>query len=175
MQTRQERGLEIASQSQRQITYSGTFWAVPSQSSNKTYAVTVDPPLCSCPDFKETAMKCKHVFAVEYHMGQESGVELPEVPEQKRQTYKQEWRSYTQAQVNEKSKFLELLYTLCELIDEPPQTMGRPRIPLADRVFASAFKVYSTLRSPLLFRFERGQTARLHLFHADVQRHISLS
>jgi transposase len=145
MQTRQIRGLEIASQSQRPITYSGTFWAVPSQSSGKTYAVTIDPPFCSCPDFKETAMKCKHVFAVEYHISQENGVELPEVPEQKRQTYKQEWRSYTQAQVNEKSKFLELLYTLCELIDEPPQTMGRPRIPLADRVFSATFKVYSTL------------------------------
>lgn len=57
----------------------------------------------------------------------------------------QDWTSYRLAQVNEKSKFLELLYALCELIDEPPQRMGRPRTPLADRIFASTFKVYSTV------------------------------
>jgi transposase len=57
----------------------------------------------------------------------------------------QDWTSYRLAQVNEKSKFLELLYALCELIDEPPQKMGRPRTPLADRIFASTFKVYSTV------------------------------
>jgi hypothetical protein len=57
----------------------------------------------------------------------------------------QDWTSYRLAQVNEKAKFLELLYALCELIDEPPQAMGRPRTPLADRIFASTFKVYSTV------------------------------
>lgn len=57
----------------------------------------------------------------------------------------QDWTSYRLAQVNEKSKFLELLYALCELINEPPQRMGRPRTPLADRIFASTFKVYSTV------------------------------
>jgi hypothetical protein len=57
----------------------------------------------------------------------------------------QDWTSYRLAQVNEKSKFLELLYALCELIDEPPQRMGRPRTPLADRIFSSTFKVYSTV------------------------------
>lgn len=62
--------------------------------------------------------------------------------ETNRRTYSQNWPAYTQAQVNEKSKFLELLYALCELLEEPPQHMGRPRIPLADRVFATVFKVY---------------------------------
>jgi transposase len=62
--------------------------------------------------------------------------------ESNRKTYAQNWPAYTQAQVNEKAKFLELLYALCELIDEPPQHMGRPRIPLADRVFSAVFKVY---------------------------------
>jgi transposase len=62
-----------------------------------------------------------------------------------RKTYAQNWPAYTQAQVNEKAKLLELLYALCEGIEEPPQHMGRPRVPLPDRVFASVFKVFSNL------------------------------
>jgi transposase len=60
-------------------------------------------------------------------------------------TYSQDWPSYTAAQVNEKAKFLELLYALCSQIEEPTQHMGRPRVPLADRLFSTIFKVYSTL------------------------------
>jgi hypothetical protein len=143
MQTRQIRGLEIVSQSERQITWNETFWAVPSQTSGKTYAVTLNPPFCTCPDYKKTVVKCKHIFAVEYHIAKESGAMLPEVPERKpKKTYKQDWPAYTQAQVNEKSKFLELLFALCEGIEDAPQHMGRPRIPLADRIFATVFKVY---------------------------------
>lgn len=145
MQTRQIRGLEIASQSQRQITYSETFWTVPSQSSGKSYAVTIDPPFCTCLDFKKTAIKCKHVFAVEYHISQESGTQLPDVPEQKRKTYKQEWHEYNLAQTNEKSKFIELLYELCQNIREPVQTMGRPRAPFSDVIFAACLKIYGGL------------------------------
>jgi hypothetical protein len=62
-----------------------------------------------------------------------------------RKTYPQNWHEYTAAQVNEKAKFLELLYSLCSQIEEPMQHMGRPRIPLADRIFATVFKVYSTV------------------------------
>ena len=62
-----------------------------------------------------------------------------------RKTYRQDWPAYTKAQVNEKAKFLELLYALCEGLEGPPQQMGRPRVPLSDRIFASVFKVYSTL------------------------------
>jgi transposase len=142
MQTRQIRGLEIASKSQRQITYSETFWTVPSQSSGKSYAVTIDPPFCSCPDFKKSATKCKHVFAVEYHIGKESGAILPDVPEQKRKTYKQEWHEYNLAQTNEKARFIELLYELCQGVEEPVQIMGRPRAPFADIIFAACMKIY---------------------------------
>lgn len=59
--------------------------------------------------------------------------------------YKQVWPAYNSAQVNEKSRFLSLLYELCAGIDEPIQTMGRPRHSMADMVFASAYKVYSTV------------------------------
>jgi transposase len=81
----------------------------------------------------------------------------------------QDWTSYRLAQVNEKSKFLELLFALCELIDEPPQRMGRPRTPLSDRIFASTFKVYSMLSgrrfmTDLREAKQRGQISTLPNF-----------
>jgi transposase len=60
-----------------------------------------------------------------------------------RKTYPQEWPAYNLAATNEKSKLTELLYALCEGIDEPPQTMGRPRARIADIIFAACLKVYS--------------------------------
>ena len=64
-----------------------------------------------------------------------------------RKTYSQEWPAYNQAQVNEKSRFLELLFELCRGVDEPPQTMGRPRMALSDMLFCTAYKIYSTVSS----------------------------
>lgn len=64
-----------------------------------------------------------------------------------RKTYPQEWPSYNKAQVNEKSRFLELLYELCRGIEQPMQHMGRPRLPIADVVFALCYKTYSTFSS----------------------------
>ena len=64
-----------------------------------------------------------------------------------RQTYAQEWPAYNQAQVNEKSRFLELLFELCKGIEEPPQTFGRPRLPFADMLFCVAYKIYSGVSS----------------------------
>lgn len=146
MQTRQVKGLQIASQTERQITDNGTFWTVPSQSSSKSYAVTIEPPLCTCLDFRNNGtVECKHIHAVKFHLAKESGATLPEAPPQKRKTYRQDWPAYNASQVNEKARFLELLFGLCPAAGEPPQFRGRPRILLADRIFACAFKVYSTL------------------------------
>jgi transposase len=143
MQNREVRGIEIASQPESKITYNETFWAVPSQSSGKAYAVTIDPPFCTCPDFKKGTAKCKHIFAVEYHIVKGSGGQIPEVQEQKqRKTYKQEWHEYNLAQVNEKAKFIELLYELCQGVEEPVQIMGRPRAPFSDIIFAACMKIY---------------------------------
>ena len=145
MQLREVKGLQIATQSPRPITYHETFWTVPSQSSSKSYAVTLDPLGCTCADFRQNAMECKHVHAVRFMLAREGGATLPEAPEQKRKTYKQNWPAYNASQVNEKARFLELLFGLCSVIGEPPQFKGRPRILLADRIFACAFKVYSTI------------------------------
>jgi transposase len=143
MNTRQAKGLEIATT--EEITREGNAYVVPSQTSSKKYTVNLFIQTCTCPDYEKNGLKCKHLFAVENMLLRESGATLP-VPEKVvKPTYKQEWREYRLAQVNEKAKFLELLYALCSQIDEPMQHMGRPRITRADRIFACCFKVYSTI------------------------------
>jgi transposase len=56
----------------------------------------------------------------------------------------QNWTAYNAAQTEEKRRFVELLADLCSTIPQPPRPpgAGRPRLPLADMVFASVFKVY---------------------------------
>ena len=60
----------------------------------------------------------------------------------KKPTYPQKWPEYNLAQANEKAHFQTFLYELCQNIVEPPQAMGRPRIPYADVIFAACLKVY---------------------------------
>lgn len=62
-----------------------------------------------------------------------------------RKTYRQNWPAYNAAQTQEKSHLQALLYELCRSIPEPLQQRGRPRLSLADIIFASTFKVYSTV------------------------------
>jgi transposase len=145
MQSRQLKGLEIAAS--KVIISEGGIWLVPSQASSKTYTVNLHIQTCTCADFEANRTKCKHIHAVEFALLHDSGEALPlvESDRKSRPTYKQEWREYRLAQVNEKSKFLELLYALCSQIEEPMQHMGRPRIPTSDRIFAMVFKVYSTI------------------------------
>jgi len=153
MDAREQRGLEIAAKSKLQ--QSGDRWFVPSQSGHGKTFYTVKPdaakPFCSCPDFELRQLRCKHLFAVEYVIqreftfNEETQTQTLTETVTVKQTYKQEWSAYNKAQVNEKEKFVELLAELCKGIEEPEQNMGRPRLPLADVVFASAFKVYSSL------------------------------
>lgn len=59
-----------------------------------------------------------------------------------RKTYCQEWHEYNLAQTTEKAHLLTLLYELCQGIEEPVQTFGRPRAPIADIIFAACLKIY---------------------------------
>jgi hypothetical protein len=165
MQTRQIRGLEIASQSD--ITRSENFWVVPSQTTSKSYAVCLDPPGCTCPDFKKTAIKCKHIFAVQYYVERERGYAIPTVPEQKRKTYKQEWHEYNLAQTNEKAKLLELLYELTRDVEDLPRkgVAGRNRLPLRDMIFCVAFKTYSLFSGRRFISDLREAQARGFISH----------
>jgi transposase/predicted nucleic acid-binding Zn finger protein len=150
-QEREQRGLVIAATAKLQKT--GDRWFVPSQTARHGlyYEVRPDPanPFCSCPDFTARQRTCKHIYAVEivtkreYTNDGETQTYTETVTVKK--TYKQEWPAYNRAQTNEKEKFLSLLNELCKGIEEMPQSFGRPRLPLADMIFASTFKVYSTV------------------------------
>jgi transposase len=149
MDGRQQRGLEIAAT--KQITKKGAMWVVPSQSDKGRYGVTIDGDTkhCTCPDFEERQQPCKHVFAVEFVMRRETVTDgdttvITETAAV-RVTYAQNWPAYNAAQVSEKATFVKLLRDLCAGIPEPSQSMGRPRLPLADMIFSAAFKVYSTV------------------------------
>jgi transposase len=159
METRQRKGHEIAATCR--IDESDGRYVVPSQNGGGSrYYVSLKPyPRCSCPDYEARAMRCKHIFAVEFTIERQSRVEVESdgetqtvtetvtVTATKRVTYKQEWPAYNAAQVHEKDRFQGLLADLCRGIEEPTidPKGGRPPVPLAVRVFSAAFKVYSTV------------------------------
>lgn len=67
-------------------------------------------------------------------------------PTQKeKKKYIQDWAAYNLAQSREKELFQKLLYALVQGIEQPEQKRGRPRHLLADIIFCTAFKVYSTV------------------------------
>lgn len=154
MDAREERGLVIAAVCN--IVKKGKVWLVPSQSGNGKYTVCPDEqcPHCSCPDHETRGVKCKHIFAVEFAIKREQSVDgtitetetvtMTETVERK--TCPQNWPAYNAAQVNEKRHFQVLLRDLCGNIAEPIHAgRGRPSLPLCDALFASVFKVYSTV------------------------------
>ena len=141
---REERGLRIARQNGHVVPRQRDRkdWNVRSESRNRVYIAHVDPPdspRCTCPDFELRRQRCKHIIAVEYVLG------LRDIPEEKaavRKTYSQNWPAYNEAQTHEKPHFIRLLRDLCKTVAEPAQSRGRPRLPLADMILASAYKVY---------------------------------
>ena len=137
------------------ITQSAKGWRVPSQSGRGHAPYTVnldgDAPHCTCPDHELGGCVCKHILAVKivqqrelFDDGSERVTQTVTVTETVRKSYPQNWKAYNAAQTTEKEKFQALLQELCEGIEEPRQTRGRPRIPLSDSVFSAVFKVYST-------------------------------
>lgn len=147
MDLRELKALEIAARSR--ITFDGSAWVVPSQAGNGKYRVAIDSePSCECEDFSLRRLPCKHIIAARLvrardHGGKSPAIETDAVP--KRKTYKQNWAVYNEAQATEKTRFQELLSDLCRGIEEPPRSVkAGKKIRMADRVFASAFKVFST-------------------------------
>jgi transposase len=144
MNLRQARGLEIATT--QPITQENGVWIVPSQASSKTYTVNLHIQTCTCADFEAHRVKCKHIHAAEAALRHEQGLDIP-VPEKRiRVTYKQQWEAYNKAQTHEKEKFQELLYALCQNIEDLPRknaNAGRSRLPLGEMIFAVCFKVFS--------------------------------
>jgi hypothetical protein len=143
MEAREQRGLAIAAT--KKLRRKGDLWLVPSQTGGSTYIVdpTEATATCSCPDYETRLDKCKHVYAVEYTVRRETSTERGTVTETLKVTYRQEWAAYNDAQTHEKDHVARLLRDLCSAIDEPEQKRGRPRIPVADQVFAAVMKVYA--------------------------------
>ena len=153
MEPREQRGLELAAT--RKIQQKDGIWLVPSQSGDGTsYRVNIRTKAasCTCPDHETRGVRCKHIFAAAFVMTRERNpdgtttvTESLMVAETVRQTYPQKWSAYNQAQTEEKDKFQILLADLCSNLFTPPAKTGRPRLPLSDAIFATAFKVYSTV------------------------------
>lgn len=143
MQVREQKGLAIATHTN--ITPQDHLYIVPSQQSSRQYTVDVNAQTCTCPDYETHRQKCKHIYAVEYSRLHEEGYQLPEVERVRKPTYKQEWSAYNLAQTNEKAKFLELMYDLCNGIEDLPRKAGagRNRLPMREMIFCAAFKTYS--------------------------------
>ncbi len=142
---RQLRGMAIAARVGIQKNPVG--YKVPSQSGNGSYVVNIDgEPFCTCPDFERRQQPCKHIYAVEFIIQREErpgGTTIE--TKTMRVTYRQDWPAYNAAQVHEQEYFGMLLQDLCDTISQPPQGMGRPRLPLSDMVFSAGTKVYSTM------------------------------
>lgn len=142
---RRERGLAIAALARIEKTRLG--YKVPSQSGNGSYVVNLDgEPFCSCPDFEKRGQRCKHIFAVEFLSQREERPDGTIIETRAvRVTYRQDWPAYNAAQTHEQEHFVTLLRGLCDNVPQPPQTFGRPRLPLSDVVFGIGVKVYSTM------------------------------
>ena len=176
MEERELKALEIAAKSK--LTRRGKTWLVPSQSvRGAQYTVKLDPeePECSCPDFECRKQRCKHIFAVEYTVEREQTPDgetiFTESFKVTRRTYSQDWKAYNAAQQNEKAELQSLLYELCRTIPELAQYRGRPRLSLADIIFSSAFKIYSTVSArrfmtDLREAKERGYISKLPAFNS---------
>jgi transposase len=152
MNAREERGLVIAAHCKLNKTADG--WIVPSQSSGeRTYRVSPYKQTCTCPDYQEAGHKCKHIYAVEITMKREVGTDgtvtdTKSITFTEKVTYKQDWPAYNHAQSIEKDRMQELLYDLCQTVDDPMRPgPGRKPHCKRDSLFAMAFKVYCQFSS----------------------------
>jgi transposase len=169
MEPREIKGLEIAAKSK--LVRKGNTWYVPSQSNKQEkYEVALkdEKPQCTCRDYEFRNDKCKHIFAVEYTLEREQTADgatvVTETVKVTRQTYTQNWPAYNAAQTHEKSQLQALLYELCRDLPEPRQEgRGRPRLSLADIIFSSTFKVYSTVSGRRFMSDLREARARGYL------------
>ena len=139
MDARELKAMQIAATMPlRRTTYG---WLVPSQSGLGEYKVASDHPkiatlpilnglTCTCPDFEERQLPCKHVIAVEMTVKREYGPTGEIVSEEVKVTYSQDWAAYNRAQCEEKDRFIPMLADLCATVPQAPQGRGRPRLPM---------------------------------------------
>jgi transposase len=166
-------------------------YRVPSQTGKRQYLVSIEPKKgpdwrCDCNDFEARQLPCKHIHAVKIVIEREKtggAVAVPvatkglndrdktalvEQASAPRPTYKQDWPAYNAAQIHEKDRFQDLLADLCRGVVEPAKPHGgakggRPPVPMADRVFAVALKVYTLMSGRRASSDMRGARDKGHL------------
>jgi transposase len=110
-------------------------------------------------------VKCKHIHAVEFVIAwEDNGDGTVTETRSVKITYAQNWSAYNAAQVNEQEHVETLLRALCDGIQQPPQTKGRPRLPLRDLVYSAVLKVYSTMS---------GRRAQTDVRNCHAKGHLS--
>ena len=171
---RQARGAALAKNKARAFKHvAGDTYLVPSATtsgSGSGYLVDVAAGKCTCPDFEERGLPCKHQWAVRYFRHE---LELPdgstvvtEFVQAERVSYPQNWPAYTRAQCEEKERVQILLRGLCDGIVQPKQERGRPRLPLGDAVYSATMKVFTTMSGRRATTDIRACKAAGHIDHA---------
>jgi transposase len=170
---RVERGRAIAASKRLRQAPDGT-WVVLSQTQPRLkYVVNLTAGTCSCPDFQEWELDCKHIYAARFFQTP-AQVELDERKlGPVRVQYPQDWAAYNAAQINEKDFFGLLLKGLCDPIEQPKQTNGRPRLQLGDVIHASVMKVYTTMSGRRASTDIRQCESQGHIDHAPHHNSIS--
>jgi transposase len=154
MDSREFKGMQIAASMPVRRNTDG--WLVPSQVGRGNYTVSpvhpnlvaagaADPFTCTCPDYELRGKPCKHIFAVEMTVRREYNSDGEMVAENVKVTYTQDWSAYNAAQCAEKDYFVPMLADLCATIPNPPQGVGRPRLPMSDMAFTAISKIYAGL------------------------------
>jgi transposase len=147
MNMRELKALELAARTKIVANDDGT-WTVPSQSTGGTYRVVTWPGAerCQCEDFELRAQPCKHIIAAKLVEEREGRRPAPPIDTETlpvKTTYTQDWPAYNHAQGIEKDRLQELLFDLCQTVDDPMRPgPGRKPHRKRDSVFGMVFKVY---------------------------------
>lgn len=169
MDMREMRAVHIAATTK--LEPDGTGWRVPSQRGDGVYAVE---PIadgewaCTCLDYETSLVRCKHILAVVITIRREHGVDPTHFTDVVKVTYSQNWAAYNAAQCDEKRMFFQLLADLCASIPQPerPRGPGRPRLPLADMIYAIVARAYVGSSSRRFSTDMRDATERGHIDQA---------
>lgn len=144
MEARKQRGAILA-QRLRITQKAPHMFLVPASSGPGAYVVETDGTgTCTCVDHQTTQLRCKHQWAVEFSRRSETMEDgSTKTVSTMRITYSQQWSQYNAAQCHEKEHVVKLLRSLCDgVADVQQEGAGRRRLPMGDRVFAVAMKVY---------------------------------
>lgn len=139
---RMERAKIILKQHRSVQKKSRNTYAVKSQSGISTYTVikTDNGFTCNCPDHILNKHQCKHILAVKTYIQERDEFANTKTDNG---SFRRDWSTYNLGSINSGKLNRIFLRQLCDTIEVPEQTMGRPGIPLDDMIFVAVMKVAS--------------------------------